>query len=208
MRWEELLSFVGDEPVFRSSLFITGPTVSANIPRQLSRWVSSGRLIQLRKGLYTLAEPYCKIKPHPFLIANKMKRASYVSMQSALVYHGLIPEYVPSVTSVSTGRPERVSTLLGNYIFRHIKTTWFYDYRNIDIGQGQSAFIASPEKALLDLVYLTPGSDNIAYLTELRLQNAEVLDLTRMIQLAEKSGSHKLIRAARKIEYLANQEKG
>jgi hypothetical protein len=208
MRWEELLSLVGDEPVFKSSLFITGPAVSANIPRQLSRWVSSGRLLQLRKGLYTLAEPYCKITPHPFLIANKMKQASYISTHSALAYHGLIPEYVPSVTSVSTGRPERVSTPLGNYIFRHIKTTWFYDYRNIDLGQGQSAFIASPEKALLDLVYLTPGSDNIDYLTELRLQNVEVLDFTRMIQLTEKSGSYKLLRAARKIEYLANQEKG
>jgi len=203
-----LLSLVGDEPVFRSSLFITGPAVSANIPRQLSRWVNSGRLIQLRKGLYTIAEPYCKITPHPFLIANKMKQASYISMHSALAYHGLIPEYVPSVTSVSTGRPERVSTPLGNYIFRHIKTTWFYDYRNIDLGQGQSAFIASPEKALLDLVYLTPGSDNIDYLIELRLQNAEVLDFTRMIQLTEKSGSYKLLRAARKIKYLANQEEG
>lgn len=208
MRWEELLRLVGDEPVFRSSLFITGTAVSANIPRQMSRWVSSGRLIQLRKGLYTLAEPYCKITPQPFLIANKLKRASYISMQSALAYHRLIPEYVPSVTSVSTGRPERVSTRLGNYIFKHIKTTWFYDYRNIDLGQGQSAFIASPEKALLDLVYLTPGSDNIDYLTELRLQNAEVLDITRLMQLAEKSGNSKVLRAAGRIEYIVNQERG
>jgi len=90
-----------------------------------------------------------------------------------LAYHGFIPEYVPSVTSVSTGGPERVSTRLGNYIFRHIKKTWFYDYRNIDLGQGQSAFIADPEKALLDLVYLTSGSDNMDYLTELRLQNVD-----------------------------------
>ena len=65
-----------------------------------------------------------------------MKRASYVSLQSALAYYGLIPEYVPYVTSVTTGRPETISSSIGNYIFKHIKTAWFHSYKKIELGAG------------------------------------------------------------------------
>jgi len=58
----------------------------ADLCRQLSRWTNAGRLIQLRRGVYTLAPPYQKIKPHLFLIANRLLPASYVSLQSALDY--------------------------------------------------------------------------------------------------------------------------
>ena len=58
---------------------------------------NSGHLLQIRKGLYMLSDTYRKKTPHPFLVANMIKRASYVSLQSALAYYDLIPEYVPNV---------------------------------------------------------------------------------------------------------------
>lgn len=208
MKWEELLLKVADEPVFRMGFLAANGGSVGELRLQLSRWVKAGKLIQLTKGLYTLAEPYRKVTPHPFVLANAMKKASYVSLQSALGYYGMIPEHVPTVTSVTTQRPEEVETPLGQFAFRHIKNSWFHSYQQIDLGSGQRAFIATPEKALLDLVYLTPGSNNYDFLTELRLQNFEQLDLNRVLELAEKSKSPKLQQTAKLIVKLGEQEVG
>ncbi|MEK6630557.1 MAG: hypothetical protein AABY89_07470, partial [Acidobacteriota bacterium] len=57
------------------------------------------------------------MEPHPFLVANALHRGSYVSLQSALAFHGVIPEQVPTVTNVGPGRPETVRTVLGTFAF-------------------------------------------------------------------------------------------
>jgi predicted transcriptional regulator of viral defense system len=208
MKWEELLRQVAEEPVFRTG-FLAGSGESLSALRlQLSRWVKAGKLIQLAKGLYTLAEPYRKQTPHPFVLANAMKKASYVSLQSALGYFGMIPEHVPTVTSVTTQRPARVETPLGRFLFRHIQKSWFRGYRRVDLGSGQKAFVATPEKALLDLVYLTPGADDYDFLVELRLQNLEGLDRRALVQLAQVSRSPKLRRAVRLLGRLMDEEGG
>jgi len=208
MKWEELLKQVADEPVFRAG-FLAGRGESLPALRlQLSRWVKAGKLIQFAKGLYALAEPYRKRAAHPFLLANAMKKASYVSLQSALAYFGMIPEHVPTVTSVTTQRPARVETPMGRFLFRHIKKDWFSGYRQVDLGAGQKAFIATPEKALLDLVYLTPAADNYEFLVELRLQNLAALNRDVLIRLARTSKSPKLQRAARLLERLIEEEGG
>lgn len=124
--------------------------------RQLSRWVQTGRVHQLRRGLYALAPPFRKVKPHPFLVGNRLARGSYVSLQSALAYHGLIPETVPMTTSVTILRPAHWSTPLGAYEFRHIKNELLFGYQLTDVGGDQQAFVATAEKAVLDLVHLQP----------------------------------------------------
>ncbi|GFP23824.1 hypothetical protein HKBW3S09_01289 [Candidatus Hakubella thermalkaliphila] len=126
-----------------------------------------------------------KVKPHPFLIANRMVRNSYVSCQSALAFYGLIPEYVPVITSVTTARPARWETPFGVLEFRHIKTDLLRGYRLSEVSAGQQAFVATPEKALLDLVYLHPGGDSPEYLRELRLQNVERLNLDELQRQAD-----------------------
>jgi predicted transcriptional regulator of viral defense system len=208
MKWEELLRQVADEAVFRTGFLAGGGESLPALRLQLSRWVKAGKLIQLTKGLYMLAEPYGKLTPHPFVLANAMKKASYVSLQSALGYFGMIPEHVPTVTSVTTQRPSRVQTPLGRFLFRHIKKSWFSSYRQVDLGSGRKAFVATPEKALLDLVYLTPGADNDDFLAELRLQNLESLDREVLVQLAQTSRSPKLRRAVTIIERLIEEEGG
>jgi len=205
MKFERLIEIVGQEPVFHSSLLLAGEVDSVDLGRQLSRWVKSGKLIQLRRGLYALSEPHQKIAPHPFFVANRLKRASYISLQSALEYHGLIPEYVPSFTSVTTGRPETFSTPLGNFIFKHIKKDLFFGYQKVELGGGQSAFVARPEKALLDLFYLTPGSDDIHYLKELRLQNARNLDSRLLLEQARQFESRKVVKAAQRIHSIVEE---
>ena len=206
MKFERLLEIVDDEPVFETGLLLAGDVDPGDVRRGLSRWTRAGWIYQLRRGLYALAPPFQKVKPHPFLVANRMVRGSYVSLQSALAHHGLIPEHVPVVTSVTTARPARWETALGVFDFRHVKTTLLHGYRLVEVSPGQRAFVARPEKALLDLVYLQPGGDAPAYLQELRLQNLERLDLDALRDLAERARSPKLRRAAARVASLARAE--
>jgi predicted transcriptional regulator of viral defense system len=207
MKWRDFLKLVADEPVFTSAILKAGQISTNRIQQQLVRWVKAGRIIQLRRGVYMLAEPYQRTNPHPFLIANKLKRASFVSLQSALAHYGMIPEFVPVVTSVTAGRPEQLRTEAGEFIYRHIKKPFFAGFREIEIVSSQFVFMATPEKAFLDLVYLTPKADNPDYLNELRLQNYEMVDFLALTELAQLSGSKKLVRAARAFTEMADANK-
>ena len=206
MELTRLIALVGNEPVFETGLLLAGDVDPAHIRRQLSRWTSAGRIYQLRRGLYALAPPFQKIKPHPFVVANRMVRPSYVSLQAALAFHSLIPDAVPATTSCTTARPDHWETSLGVYTFRHLQADLFFGYRVTDLGGGQRAFVAKPEKALLDLVYLTPEGDTPAYLQALRLQNMEQQDPEIMLRDAERSGRPKLHRAVRLVLALRQSE--
>jgi hypothetical protein len=199
---------VADEPVFPSALLLAGKVSAAQVRLQLSRWVKAQRLLQLRRGLYALAPAWRKVEPHPFLVANRMQRGSYVSLQSALAHHGVIPEHVPVVTSVGPGRPETVRNSLGAFQFNHLAGKLLFGYFRVEVAPRQFAFVASPEKALLDLVYLTPGADSSDYLRELRLQNSAAINLSALDELAERSGKPKLVRAARLARPLFAAEEG
>jgi predicted transcriptional regulator of viral defense system len=206
MRFEELIEIVGDEPVFETDLLLAGDVDPANVQRQLSRWTEAGRVYQVRRGLYALAPPFQRVKRHPFLVANRVMRPSYVSLQSALAYYGLIPEYVPVTTSVTTLRTDRWDTPLGTYAFRHVKGDLFRSYRLVAVTLEQEAFVASPEKALLDLIYLEPGADSPSYLRELRLRNLDHLNLDELRRQADRAESQKLRRAAVHLEHLVQSE--
>ena len=210
MEFERLLELVGEEPVFETALLLAGRVNPDIVRLQLTRWTNSGRVTQLRRGLYAIAPPYQKVKPHPFLIANRMQRASYVSGQSALAFYGLIPDTVQATLSVTAGRPERLETPLGVFEFRHVKPELLRGYRMTVLNgpktAEQNALVATPEKALLDLVYLQPGGDQPAYLRELRLQNLEHLDMDALRLQAETFNTPKLRRAVNAIIRLARSE--
>jgi predicted transcriptional regulator of viral defense system len=206
MKFDYLLATATGQPFFETGLLLAGAVNPADVRRQLSRWVEAGRVIQLRRGLYALAAPYQQTPAHPFLIANSMLPGSYVSLQSALAYYGLIPEYVAQTLSVSTQRPAHWRNALGDFRFRHLAPHLFFGYQKAAVTTGQEAFIALPEKALLDLVHLTPDGDKPAYLAGLRLQNLERLDSQRLQAFAGRAGKPKWRRAAAQILALIEDE--
>ncbi|HYU34942.1 MAG TPA: hypothetical protein VEW48_22555 [Thermoanaerobaculia bacterium] len=206
MKFDRLLEIVGEEPVFEAGLLLAGDVDPGDVRRQLSRWVGAGRLYQLRRGLYALAPPYQRVRPHPFLIANLLVRGSYVSLQAALAHYNLIPEYVPVTTSVTPGRPDQWDTPLGSYLFRHLRKDLVTGYRRTLLAGEQEALVATPEKALLDLLYLEPDADTEEYLNELRLQHLETLDLDELNRVAGQFGKPKLLRAAERVTRLAEVE--
>ena len=199
MKFEQLLKLLDGETIFQSSLLLAGGVSASTVYKQITRWVSSGKLIQLRRGIYVIARPYREKQPHPFLIANKLKKASYISLQSVLEYYGIIPEYVPVITSITTGRTEKITSELGRFQFRHLKKELFWGYQELEISRDTRVFIALPEKGLLDLVYLVPHADSMEYLEELRLQNTDKINKDTLIDYAKKYGTPKLRRAARRI---------
>ncbi len=207
MNYKELLKLIGDDSVFESSLLLAGNINPKTVRLQLSRWVNSGRIYQLRRGLYSIAPPYQKTKPHPFLLANRLRRSSYVSLQSALAFYGLIPENVNSIVSVTTSRPERLETPLGVFEFRHVQPRLLFGYQMTDL-TGQNALLASPEKALLDLVYLHTGAETLPYIQELRLQNVDRLDPQVLKNQSQRFGSPKMRTAVHNILQILQHESG
>ncbi|MBN1895168.1 hypothetical protein JW906_11760 [bacterium] len=203
------MTIIGDEPVFESSLLLAGKVNKPHVLKQVSQWCRSGRLIQLRRGLYMPSPPFRKTKPHPFVLSNRILSGSYVSLQSALSHYGVIPEYVAAITAVTVRRPGVWNTQLGVFSFRHIRTSFFSGYDMADLGEGKQAFIAFPEKALLDLIYLEPGADSMDYVRELRLQNTQRFNPQKLIQMAGRSGSPKLKRSADIIlKYMKEETSG
>ncbi len=202
MRWQQLQHIIQNEPLFETSLLLAGDVTRQEAQQQLSDWASIQKIIQLRRGIYTLPDR----QPHPFIVANRLVIGSYVSLQMALSYYHLIPEHVAVVTSITTQRPGKFENQFGRFHYRHIKPSLFYgiDYRLL-VGD-EYAYVATPEKALLDLIYLRPRGDSNEYIESLRLQNLEIIDMDQLHRFAEQSGKPKLQRAATIIETIAQDE--
>lgn len=200
------MRIAGDEPCFETGVLLSGKVNPDDVRRQLSRWTRAGKLMQWRRGLYSLAPPYSKTTAHPFVIANTITPGSYVSGASALAYYGMIPEYTPVTTSVTLSRPSRWAS---GFIFQHMARPLFFGYTRVEIIKGQFAFLALPEKAVLDMAHLTSGSDRSEWLVQLRLQNLERLSGERLMEFAERAGKPKWDRVARLAAAMAlrdNQE--
>ncbi len=199
MKFAELLDTVGDLPLFRGSLLLAGDLDPADVRRQLARWKASGKVLQLRRNLYVLAPPWRRVQPHPFLIANEIQRPSYVSLQSALAHYGMVPEAVPVTTSVTTGRPFRCDTPLGRYIYRHIAPPAFFGYGQVSVLPDQQALVADTAKALLDLVYLTPGGESPEHLRSLRLEDLSTIPRQSLCDHARRWCKPKISRAVARV---------
>ncbi len=198
MQFGELLEIVEDEPVFEPGMLTAGREAEPGLPAQLSRWCASGRLFRLRRGLYALAPPYRKRMPHPFLVANRLVPGSYVSGLAGLAHCGAIPEFTPEVTSVGPGRPRILESPLGRFSFRFLKPALRFGYRSVALGGDQRAFIAVPEKAFLDLVHFTPGSDDPGWIEGMRFEPSGFRK-SALDAFARRSGKPKWMRAARRI---------
>lgn len=118
----------------------------------MDRWGKKGYLKKLKQGYYYF--PHQELnQDFLFYTANKIYSPSYVSLEMALKYYGLIPEEIFQITSVSTRKTISFETPVGNFSYRHIKPSFYWGYNLIDFA-GQKILLADPEKAVLDYLYL------------------------------------------------------
>ncbi len=115
----------------------------------LHRYKKRGFILQLKRGLYVFPDAL----PPDLYAANKLYSPSYISLEFALSYHGVIPETVYEITSVTTKATRRFETLGKVFSYRKIKKTAYTGYE-IQKQQGLSFNIANAEKAFVDTNYL------------------------------------------------------
>ena len=130
---------------------------------KISDMEKSGELIRLKKDLYVRKSNIISRE----LIANHLYGASYVSLETALAYYGLIPERVYSVRSITAKRAKVFITPLGDFEYKTVSSDYFSIGLRQEIIDNQYAFlIATPTKAICDMIVATPN---------LRLQSVKAI---------------------------------
>ncbi|MDD2772512.1 MAG: hypothetical protein PHP45_02335 [Elusimicrobiales bacterium] len=163
---------------------------------QLMNWQKKGLLVQLRRGLYTLGKTERKIEPSNLFLAGQIYSPSYVSLEYALGLYGLIPEMVVEVTSVTTRNPARFQNDFGKFSYQHIKHAAFRGFKTEKDRAGLAYFIAEPEKAVADFIYLNlprfKAGDKEIFSASYRFQNLESLNLEKLANFAAQFENTKL----------------
>jgi len=209
MKYDHFLQLVGDMPWFdfATVLQLSGEP-RQNLRVRLYEWRKAGKLLSLRRGMYALAEPYRQAAAHPALLSNQLYTPSYISMHWALSFYGLIPEKTVVYTAVTPRVPRTFENDFGVYRYSNLKQKFFFGYRAVDMG-GENVFVATPEKALLDLWHLRSGVWDTDRMTEMRFQNFDVVSTGRLRDFAERFGLPRLMRAVSVWEQVsASTEEG
>ena len=134
----------------------------------LTRWVKEGKLVKLRKGWYAFPER-ARDNADRMFIANNIYAPSYVSLFFALSYYEMIPESVSSITSITTLKTSEFTSEAGTFSYKSVKPSMFFGYDVKTASRQMPYMMASPEKALLDLIYLYPEYSSVSDAEELRL---------------------------------------
>jgi len=161
---------------------------------KISTLLAKGVIVRVKKGLYIFGEsqrrqPFCRE-----LLANLVYGPSYISLEYALSYHGLTPERVETVTSVTCGRSRIFETPVGIFTYRMIPLEAYRTGMDrVELDGGRSFLIAIPEKALADRVVAERGAgiSTQKELYDFLLNNLRVdptvlreLDAARLMEIA------------------------
>jgi len=119
--------------------------------RRLNEWQKKNYIKKIRQGFYIFSD--LEINEQAlFIIANRIHEPSYISLEMALSFYGLIPEAVYGITSVTSQKTRTIKTPVGGFTYRHLKPEFLFGYelRECD---GHNYRMAETEKAVLDYLY-------------------------------------------------------
>lgn len=179
----------------------------------LARALKSKELTQLKRGVYLITHHRRQSPVSTFTVAAKLYSPSYISFQSALAYHALIPEAVYSTTSACIQmKKKRYSTPLGDFTYQHVPEASFrLDVDSVKSGSG-SFLMGGPIKALFDTVYAERREfKSISDLEDdLRIDLDELekaVNLHSFSELEELSGSYRKKRCEQFVQILLKEFK-
>ena len=139
--------------------------------KQLVYWQKRGYIQKIINRWYNFSEINLS-EEDLYFIANKIYSPSYISFESALAHHGLIPESVYTITSATTLKTNNFKTYTGEFKYHKLKLNLMFGYNLLSVGNRQVK-IAEPSKALLDYLYINSQINSEEDLEGLRL-NREV----------------------------------
>lgn len=148
MKYQDLVNSIKDPWFSLQDLKLLGATV---FPYQITDWTKKGYIVPLKRGLYLFSERAEKVSI--FNASFLLYQPSYISLERALSFYGLIPEMVYAVTAITPKTTRTFENSLGLFLYRHIKKELFFGYQKIENDQDVY-LMAEPEKALLDYLYL------------------------------------------------------
>lgn len=141
--------------------------------------MKNGYIIKLKRGWYAFSE-WLQDRDATKLIANQIMAPSYISLHYALAYYGMIPETIVQVTSVTTQKKSKHENQAGVFTYQTVNSKLFFGYQLVQTnskGQAERYYmIATPEKALLDLLYLHPEYQTEDDFLRLRLDEDYLMD--------------------------------
>lgn len=187
---------VKNMPFFSSDvteIFSASPRTLRN---QFSRWKKQGLLMELKRGMYILGREERQTTLSRPAIAAVLYQPSYISLESALSHYQMIPERVDTVTSVSPKKTRVFHNAEGTFLYRNLQTPLNFGFIAKMDENGYPYFIAEPEKALLDYLYLNLGGldslDGELLDHSLRLQNRYLLNKKKLFSYARRFAVKKL----------------
>ncbi len=144
--------------------------------RILERLCEAGQVVRLKRGVWAFPD---RIEPLQLPEHLAAPLPCYVSLQSALFHHGMLSQIPDVVYAVTTGRTRRWNTPLGTASMHQVHPTFFFGFETVD---ANGVRMATPEKALLDCLYLRPARSRLfARLPELDLRDTFDLDRARLL---------------------------
>ncbi len=155
------------------------------------QWQKSGYIVMLRRGWYAFAD-YLQQPDYARYFAGKIYAPSYISLHTALSFYGIIPEAVVEITSVTTQKTCRYENAFGQFSYQTVRPRLFWGFEPKTMRDGKQYMMATPEKAIIDLLYLYPQYSSVEDMRELRLDEdwmREELDKERLMGYVERIGS-------------------
>ena len=154
----------------------------------LTRWAKQNLLVKLRNSWYSFPE-YLKIPNIQHFVSNKIYSPSYVSLHSALAFYGIIPEAIVQTTAVSSLKKGNFENTFGSFSYQQILPELMFGNEQKTFLNKHSLIFATPEKAILDLLYLYPQYNSEQEIIELRFDEEfmqEDLNIEHLNEFTEK----------------------
>ena len=158
------------------------------------QWQKSGYIVMLRQGWYAFAD-YLQQPDYARYFAGKICAPSYISLHTALSFYGIIPEAVVEITSVTTQKTCRYENAFGQFSYQTIRPRLFWGFEPKTMRDGKQYMMATPEKAIIDLLYLYPQYSTLEEMRELRFDEdwmRDELNKERLMEYAERIKSKAL----------------
>lgn len=153
-----LLTNIGIVPFDLNVLSSVYPETK-HIVEKARRLESDGKIIRLKKGMYVVSPEETGKALNRNLIANHIYGPSYVSLQTALRHYGLIPERVHLIQSLTTKHSRSFETPVGNFDYKCCSKEYFPIGVRLENDNDITYLIATPEKALCDLINYSKGAN-------------------------------------------------
>jgi hypothetical protein len=157
MSFQEAIQAYAEQPITKQILLDVLKEYKRPFDK-IDELVRHQMLLQIKRGLYIAGPKLSIAPPEPFLIANHLYGPSYVSLDTALSYWGLIPERVYEISSITTNNSKTYKTAVGRFSYKKMPLPYYsFGIKQVQLTSKQTVLMASQEKALCDKIITTSG---------------------------------------------------